>query len=330
MKKPTAIILTGALAKGPFHAGSLKVITKNPDIDIKTIIASSSGAINAIALAAGIVSNSIDQAIETMIDAWIEKGHWKNVIDFTIKGLWHRQGISTSNKLKSLIKSNIEKIAPKQVYNQVELKFILTQLSGRIEYIHNQPFSTFENIASFNENDLCSAENRENIYTSAVASAAFPGIFTPVNVDGFGMCYDGGIVNSAPLIQAFEHKNIERIIIISPFPSVSKTIKHYKGLELVSRVANAATDERLYRDLLYSNKANEVLMKLENFKFKNLLTDLQLKEVGDIFYNKNQIEIIQIRPKNDLMGNSFSGLFKKELRIHYVEEGIRAAEETTF
>lgn len=327
--KNTAIILAGALAKGAFEAGALKVITKNPELKIKTIVAASSGALNATALAAGITSNKTEQAMDSLINTWTNHGSWYNILEFSLGSITSRQGLSTSDRLMRLLKVTVEKFVTSDLH-PVELKIVLTQLSGHTGFINGRPSTTFEAVANFSHLDFYNQKRRQAIYTAACASAAFPGLFAPVNVAGFGACYDGGLVNDTPIKYAIESQHIERIIVISPFPALSASPDNFKGLDLASRFGDVVVNERLYRDLVNADKINNVMRRIKHLRATREITDEQFKKLETILDFKREIEIIQVRPKKKLEGNGFSGLFKKNLREAYIEEGIRAAQETVF
>ena len=324
--KNTAIILAGAVAKGAFEAGALKVITKNPELKIKTIVATSSGALNATALAAGITSQKVEQAMEALVNTWIDHGSWYNILEFSFSKIISRQGLSNSDRLRRLIKITVEKFVTSDLY-PIELKIVLTQLSGHMGFIDGKPNTTFEAVANFSHLDFYNLQRRESIYNAACASAAFPGLFAPVDVPGFGPCYDGGLVNDTPIKYAMESQNIDRIIVISPSPAISNSIDNFRGLNLAGRFGDIVANERLYRDLLNADKVNHLMRRLKHLRATKELTDEQFKKIENILDHKKEIEIVQIRPKRKLEGNSFSGLFKKQLRQDYVNEGIKAAQE---
>lgn len=327
--KNTAIILAGALARGGFEAGALSVITKNPNIDIRTIVATSSGALNGVALAAGIASQTVEKAMHVLIDTWIEHGNWHNVLDFSLSAIINRQGFSTSNKVKKLIKTTIEKISFFDNLDAIELKIVLTSLAGHMGFINGKPNTTFESIAGFSQIDFSNTQGRENIYTAACASSAFPGLFAPVYVHGFGACCDGGLVNDVPMKLALETNHIERIIIISPFPAISASITKFKGIDLIGRLSDVIVNERFYRDLVNADKTNRIVKNITALKNKREISEEQLKKIEDAIFHKREIEILHIRPKQKLFGNSFAGLFSKKLRKSYIEEGIKMANELT-
>ena len=324
--KNSAIILSGALAKGAFEAGALQVITKNPDLKIKSIVATSSGALNATALAAGLTSGRVERAMNALVDTWIERGSWYNILEFSLNKIINRQGISNSERLRRLIRLTVEKFVTADLH-PIELKIVLTQLSGHTGFIDGKPNTTFEAVAEFNHLDFYNLKRRERIYNAACASAAFPGLFAPVEVEGFGACYDGGLVNDTPIKYALESQHIDRIIIISPFPAISASVDNFKGLDLASRFGDVVVNERLYRDLVNADKVNHLMRRLKHLRAVKEITDEQFKKLETVLDNKREIEIVQIRPKKKLEGNGFSGLFKKQLRVDYIEAGIKAALE---
>jgi len=181
--KNTAIILAGAVAKGAFEAGALKVITKNPNLKIKTIVATSSGALNATALAAGITSQKVEQAMDALVNTWADHGSWYNILEFSFSKMMNRQGLSNSDRLMRLIRMTVEKFVTSDLY-PIELKIVLTQLSGHMGFIDGRPSTTFEAVANFSHLDFYNRVKRERIYNAACASAAFPGLFAPVDVPG--------------------------------------------------------------------------------------------------------------------------------------------------
>jgi NTE family protein len=323
--KNTAIILAGALAKGAFESGALSVLVKNPELNIRTIVATSSGALNATALAAGITSGKVEQAMDALVSTWINHGSWYNILEFSLSKIINRQGLASSDRLRRLIKITVEKFVTSKLH-PIELKIVLTQLSGHTGFIDGRPSTTFEAVANFSQQDFYNLKMRESIYTAACASAAFPGLFAPVDVPGFGACYDGGLVNDTPIKYAIESQHIERIIVISPFPAISASPDNFKGLDLASRFSDVIVNERLYRDLLNADKVNQIISKLNQLRTSKGISDEQFKKIKAVLDFKREIEIIQIRPKKRLEGNGFSGLFNKHLRESYIQEGIKTAQ----
>jgi predicted acylesterase/phospholipase RssA len=328
MNKPTAIILAGGIAKSAFEVGVLKVITQNPDLNIKSIIGASSGALNCCALAAGLITNNTQLAINDLIDVWTNKAGWNNVIKLNFRSILDMKGLSNSNKLHKLIKTSVENIISTGIgMNPIELRFAITQLSGKTAFVDGKPNTTFESNITFNNQDFLDISKRELIYTAACASSAFPFLFAPVYVPEYGWCIDGGMTNNVAIKTALQEQDIERIIIISPFPFISASHDNYEGLNLTSRIGDIIINERLYRDLVEAEKVNGIVKKLETLRTKKEISNEQYEKIEAILHNKKHIEIVQIRPSHKLEGNSFSGLFNKHLRMKYIGAGMEAAKK---
>ena len=63
----------------------------------------------------------------------------------------------------------------------------------------------------FRGEDLDDADARERLYTLVTASAAFPGLYTPITVPDLGACLDGGAVNNTPIVP-WELEEYQRIL----------------------------------------------------------------------------------------------------------------------
>lgn len=325
MTKSTAIVLSGAVAKGSFEAGVLKSIISK-DLNIKSIVATSSGGLNALALATGIVSGKAPEAIDDLVNFWLNKGSFFNIASPSLSNILTLKGFSSSKKLESFVSSFVEKYNFTATF-PVKLTYVLTQLSGRINFIAGKPQTTFEREVSFTNNDFTSADKRKDIYTATAASACFPGLFAPVRVPAIGLCSDGGIVNDTALKWALTDNTIERVIVVSSTPAIATNTNKMTGLNLVSDIANILLNERLYRDLTEADKINNLIKRLNGLKDSRVLNDDQLKKVLAALNNKREIEIVQITPKTALSGSSFSGLFSKKLRQEYIDAGIKAGAE---
>src|SRR5262249_17979180 len=110
---------------------------------------------------------------------------------------------------------------------------------------------------------------------------------------------------------------------IIPYPRVATVAPELHGLSLASRLAEILIQERLVRDLsdaLATNTALANLAKVEPDPEKRARI---LEAIG--WADRRPIEIIEIRPREVLPGNAFSGLFSKDLREQYADAGAEAA-----
>jgi NTE family protein len=181
-------------------------------------------------------------------------------------------------------------------------------------------------VLSFVAEDFDDESRREAIYNAAVASAAFPIVFAPVDMPGLGPCYDGGVVNDTPVRLAAE-AGAERVIVIAPYPTLTSHGKLPTGINLVMHLVDILIHERLYRDLHEAARLNEAVSQLMALVDAKQLTIGQLQKVLAIV-NAKPIEMITIRPENDLPGNTFAGFLDRNLRSQYVAAGQAAAERT--
>jgi predicted acylesterase/phospholipase RssA len=207
----------------------------------------------------------------------------------------------------------------------VALRIVVAPLLGVRGQIGEQPATTFEAALAFDAASYANPEERERIYHAAAASAAFPFVFQPVEVEGLGPCYDGGVVNDAPVRLATDC-NAERIVVITPYPLLFDHDAPPTGLAMLEHLVEILIHERLYRDLRDAVRVNGVLDRLESLRTTGLLDDAQLAAVQRALGEPTRIDLLQIRPETELPGNSFSGLFDRDLRVTYIDAGRRAAE----
>lgn len=159
---------------------------------------------------------------------------------------------------------------------------------------------------------------------STVAAAAFPGVFVPVPIPEIGPCWDGGITNNTPIKYAIEDESLENIFITVPFPAELSKPKIITGMGLFSHLSNLLINERLYRDLKDSSAVNKKLLSLKKLVAEGLIQEEQFLKIQQILKWRS-IKVIPIRPAKELKGGSFSGLFDKNLRLNYIEQGRNAA-----
>jgi len=320
----TAIILAGGVAKGAFEAGALEVIAA-ANIPVKVAIATSSGALNATMYSAGVRIGQVQRAARTAVELWLDESSWHDVFDFTVKGLLSGRALSTSDKLLAMMHRYVDPLASEPATSSVQLRVVVAPLLGVRGNIGAQPATTFEAALAFDETSYATPEGRDAIYHAAAASAAFPFVFAPVTVEGLGPCYDGGVVNDAPLKLASDC-GAARVILITPYPLQFDMLDLPEGLKLLPHLADILIHERLYRDLRDAIRVNRTLAELANLHATGLLDANQLAAVERALGNPTAFDIVQIRPDNDLPGTAFSGLFDRDLRVQYIEAGRRAAE----
>src|SRR5436190_1517846 len=139
---PTALVLSGSVAKGAFQAGVLEVLA-GAGLPIARIVAASAGSMNGVAFAAGV-------------------------------------------------------------------RYGRPALAAAVE-----GDTTFEYVTEFIGASFDSSEGRRRLITAVTASAAFPLLFSPVDVDPVGPCVDGGAVNNAPVSYGLDSPEVTRVIVVT-------------------------------------------------------------------------------------------------------------------
>jgi hypothetical protein len=188
--------------------------------------------------------------------------------------------------------------------------------------------TTFERVIYFENEDFDLPERRRHLRDAAVASAAFPGAYTPVKLEGIGPCVDGGVVNNTPVKHALESESrdirVSRVVVINPHPVDYNVADPGRGLNYGMHLLNILLQERLYRDLKSAYGVNAKLSQLEALVGQNGFTPEHFEMVRGVL-GWRPLEIVEIRPDDPLPGNPFTGFGDAYLREKYIEAGREAA-----
>jgi NTE family protein len=320
MPKETALILAGAVAKGAFEAGALQVLaTRAEELNISRIVGASSGALNAAIFATGIRMRAPARAANQLVQLWEDAATWHNALDLDLRDILSLQGLGSADRVLPLMRKAVANLSSSDP-RPIDLQLVLTALNGDRGDIGGAPATTYEHVARFSDQDFDSDARREEIFTTALASGAFPVVFAPVELPGIGPCVDGGSVNNTPLKLAIVGSNVERIIVVTPEPILAAPPTDLTGTNLLTHFADILINERLYRDLHDAESVNDYLRKLEGLE----LAPDALERVKSVF-GWRPLEILQVRPEQALNGGSFSAFSDASLRAEYIQAGNAAA-----
>jgi NTE family protein len=323
----TALVLSGAVARGAFEAGALHALAQH-GIPITKIVAASAGALNAALLAAGIRAGRPYDAARALVDLWSERGTWGNAIDLSLRDLIRGRGVSTSDKLRHLVREQVEAFVPSPTTCPVDLSLVVAALQGDPRVRSTEGATSYESVARFVDASFDDDDERERLYAATVASAAFPGLFAPVTVPGLGECLDGGAVNNTPIAQALSGRSdIGRVIVVTHTPALHEPPAGKAGAELAGHVGEILVTERLYRDLREASRVNHRLAALDELVDDGILSHASASAVRRAlgFHGKRPIELIEIRPTAPLRGGAFPGLSSRAIRDEYIDAGRAAA-----
>jgi len=321
-KLGTALILPGAVAKGAYEAGVISILTER-NVKIHRIVATSSGALNAVAYAAAIRAGTEKDLGKRLRNAWLKYGSWNKSFSFN-PFLWlSGRGLSDPDGLMTMLKELVVP-SPAGAKGKIELRIIVASMEGIRGLIGKNPATTYEKVLSFCGKDFDTQEGLDRIFKATVAACAFPGLFAPVRLPGIGYCVDGGAVNNAPVEYALDDGDIGQIIVAVPFPRLLPKPKPLHGLGLINHMAEILINERLYRDLKNAHNLNLHLADLDELVKKKKLHPQHLEAVKSVLPFR-KVQIIEVRPPRALGGTVFTGFTQPDLRKKFIAEGRKAA-----
>ena len=320
----TALVLAGAVAKGAFEAGVISVLAERGE-RISSLVATSAGSLNAAVYATGVRYGRELRASEVLQELWTEQADWKHVVDFSLRDALGGRGLSSTEALQRIVERGMQSVAESaEPLAEVSVRLVTTVLGGLTRDPDGISTTTFEHAIRLQNTAFDGASERRSVATAAVASAAFPGVFVPVDVPGVGPCVDGGTVNNAPISWAIE-EGADRVFVVTGSPSAQPPEAKLAWFDLVGKEVDIAINERLFRDLRQARRVNEKLAALANELERQGWSDEQ-RTAALASLGWKPLEIVEIRPTEPLAGNAFSALGKPELRREYLQLGRRAAE----
>src|SRR5262245_53097162 len=105
--KAVALVLAGAVAKGAYEAGALKIIAER-GIPVRRIVAASSGALNGVAYSAGVRARRELQAARELVELWRHRSRWYNIFNLNLGDLFGGTGISDQRRLLTILRDSIQ------------------------------------------------------------------------------------------------------------------------------------------------------------------------------------------------------------------------------
>jgi NTE family protein len=345
--KKVAIILPGAVAKGAFAAGVLKVLAQQK-LEVTRIVATSSGALNAVLYASYVRRGRERDGTAELVRIWTERAGARSVFSLDVASVLRLEGMFAS-KIRGLLQGEIKAGAIPSP-RPISLRLLVAPLRGvdsrHLDAIAHaddpdpRPLTknrtTYEYVCDFDQDDFIDEADRDCVINAALASSAFPFVFVPVDVElevaklgrrvQLGPCIDGGAVNNAPIKWAMGGeigKQLDAVLVIAPTPEREERPHDVRGVKLIDQVASMLVNERMYRDLRESERVNTQLAALEKLG----LSGDDLAKVKDALGLKGMkhIGVVEIRPRAPLPGNGFSAFFSRSLREQYIEAGEKSA-----
>ncbi len=327
--RAVAVILAGAVTKGAFEAGVLQVLAAR-QIAVGRIVAASSGALNAVAYAAGVRARREQAAADELVTLWKERGGWRDVLHFNLCDALALRGLSDQKKLYALLRENVWP-SSRADPAPIELHLVTAPLRGCDGGAAEDPAITYTRVMRFDGACFDTQETLNRVLTVATASAALPLLYTPVELPGLGPCVDGGIVANTPLRYAYgddDGASIDAIMVVAATPSfLGRKLPSYRGVGLLAHVVDMLFSEWLYQDLRRSRAVSGGLSRVAELATRWGWTAAEVEEIHAAFgwEKRRSLPILSIRPVEQLPGTLFSGFTDASMRRRYVAEGVARA-----
>jgi predicted acylesterase/phospholipase RssA len=317
-----ALVLAGAVSKGAFGVGAIAAIAPK-GLPIRRIAATSSGALTAAVIGAGLATGQIELAAKVARELWLEHGAWSDIQHVTLGDWFHVRGVLDTSRLVALVREGIERVVNGSSggLKPAHVTFVTASLNPLPDTAG--PLPTYELAIAFDAEAFVNSDKWNEIATAAAASATFPGVFAPTRV-GDAPCVDGGAVNNAPIAYAIDDPSISQVIVITSEAGEGQAAPQFGGPDLVSRVADIVINERVSNDIAVAKKTNDRLDKvISALRATNASPETTAAVIDALGWRK--LALTLIRPDKELGGNAFSGFFDKARRQEYIEAGERAA-----
>jgi len=289
-KKPKiGLVLSGGGAKGLAHIGVLKVLEEQ-GIEISYIGGTSMGAIIGGLYATGYNAYQIDSIFKTTdYDALIQ-----DYIPRSSKNFYEKR----NDELYALalpfdkMRIGIPRALSKGLYN-FNLISKLTHNVRHIKDFNKLPIP-FLCIATDIETGQQVLLNKGSLPQAIIASAAFPSLYMPVEIDG-KLLIDGGVVNNYPIQEV---KNLGADIIIGV--DVQDGFKDRKGLSDATKILVQITNMQMIQKMPRNINATDIYIKPDIDGF-NVISFNQ----GDEIIKRGEIAARTVIEKLEKFGSKY-------------------------
>ena len=331
-RKRVALILGGAVVKGAFEAGALQVLAARKSVEVRRIVAASSGALNGTAFAAGVRDRREVEMSRKLVEVWEKEASLTGTLHPSLSAILGRRGFSDQKKLLRLLRRHVRPTAISDPA-PIELHIVVAPLCGVRGARDRDHATSYSRVLHFDGESFDDEAGLERVFVATVASAALPVLFAPVDVPGVGPCSDGGLVNNTPILAALGHDNgadLDGIVVVTPTPAVIEAPSEtHRGVALVAHQIDMVFAEWLYQDLRRALRQNEALDRLSVIGARHQIPPSVMEQIKAAFGVAGlcSIPILAIRPIVRLPGTLFSGFTHPRTRQEYVELGrARAAQ----
>ncbi len=321
-----ALVLSGAVAKGAFGVGVVGVFAAN-GWPIRRIAATSSGALTAAVLGAGVATGQLEHAADVARSLWLDHGAWGDITHVSWSDWLHARGLSDTSKLVALVEEGIQRVVERAPVGGVRAPVKVTLVAGSLTALpaDDEPLPRYELDRNFDASDFLDRSMWSEIATCAAASATFPGLFSPTMVDG-RPCVDGGAVNNAPISCVLDDPQVQTVIVVTTEALTPPPAGEPGGADLVAKLADILINERIAHDFGQAQRTNVLLRGVVSaLDSTGATAQTRAAVLGALGWR--DLRLVLVCPDPALPGTALSGFADRELRRAYIEAGRVAAEK---
>ena len=239
---PTALILTGGGAKGAYEAGALAAFSER-GLPIRLVAGSSAGALTAAMVAAG-RADRLEATWRTMTREQIYS--LRTSVFFagllpgwlTLRALGRASSLLDPRPLRETIAASVE-----------------------LDRIRSSPIGLLVTATDMARRQTRAFDNRTVTVEALVASAAVPGLFPAVEVDG-ALLVDGGLTGRAPVLEALDAAPVGRALVVLSYAP--------------EQGASAMTIRRSLEEAFETAMLHQINRDIELARLKHPAIDIQL------------------------------------------------------
>ena len=289
-KKPKiGLVLSGGGAKGLAHIGVLKVLEEQ-GIEVSFIGGTSMGAIIGGLYSVGYNAHQIDSIFKTTdYDALIQDYIPRSSKNFYEKRNDELYALSLPfNKMRI----GIPRALSKGLYNYN----LISKLTHHVRHVRdfNKLPIPFLCIATDIETGQQVLLNKGSLPQAIIASAAFPSLYMPVEIDG-KLLIDGGVVNNYPIQEV---KNLGADIIIGV--DVQDGFRDRKGLVDATKILVQITNMQMIQKMPRNINATDIYIKPDIEGFNVISFDQ-----GSTIIKKGEEAALKVVEKLERFGNKY-------------------------
>jgi len=284
--KPISLALQGGGAHGAFTWGVLDRLLEEPGLKIKALTATSAGAMNAAALAAGFAENGADGA-----KAALER-FWRTISD---KGAGMAVFSPTMSPMSALpfgpfqAAMALTSIASPYELNPFDINPLRDALDDAIDFgaVRAAPIDLFLSATNVETGRVKVFHDKEISLDAVLASACLPQTFRAVEIDGQGY-WDGGYLGNPSLFPLIYGKAPVEVLMVLLNPRAPEITDRLNEINFNAALIGELRAIAFVQKLLDDGMLKESLMKkyrrlnIHAIRGGQVLQDLSLQTKYDM------------------------------------------------